>query len=126
MTKRRFLFLLTIAACLLGTSGLVEAAGQNYYAAFAYSPRTGRYGYANGYTSVEEALYRARRECGSRDAVTKWARNAWLALAISDENPGGWGSSWATTADAARRAAKRNCRARNGDGRIVVLVHARR
>lgn len=98
----------------------------NSYAAIAYSPSTGQWGYGNGYPSQAEAVARARAECGRADAKTSWAKNAWIALAISDRSPGGYGMAWATTASGARSRAIAQCRKFNPDARVVVCVSAYR
>jgi hypothetical protein len=96
------------------------------YAAVAFSPSTLRWGYGNGYPSKAQAISRARRECGSANARTSWAKNAWVALAISDSSRGGYGMAWATTAAGARSRALAECRKFNPDARVVVCVSAYR
>jgi hypothetical protein len=100
------------------------AQADDRYAAVAYSPKTGRWGYGANYPTKSEAIARAKRECGKKDAKTNWCKNAWIALAISDQSPGGWGSAWGETADAARASARRECLARNPDARVIVCVSA--
>jgi hypothetical protein len=117
---RGILFLIIALALGLGPS--LQAADS--YAAVAYSPSTGRWGYGNGYPTKSQAISRALRECGRRDARTNWCRNAWLALAISDRGRGGWGSGWGPTPASARASASAQCRARNPDARVVVCVSA--
>jgi serine/threonine-protein kinase len=119
---RAILFLIVALALGLGPS--LQAA--NSYAAVAYSPSTGQWGYGNGYPSQAAAIARARSECGRGDARTFWCKNAWIALAISDSSPGGFGWAWAPTAASARRKALAQCRARNPDARVVVCVSAYR
>ena len=116
--------LLIVFAFALGLAPALQAAPGDRFAAIAYSPSTGRWGYGNNYPTKAAAIARAVRECGRRDAKTFWCRNAWGALALSDSAPGGYGWSWATTAAAARRGALRECRARNPDARVVVCVSA--
>ncbi|HEX8897091.1 MAG TPA: DUF4189 domain-containing protein [Chthoniobacterales bacterium] len=94
------------------------------YAAIAYSPSTNRWGWGTNYPTKAEAIERAVKECGRDDARTNWCRNAWIALAISDKSPGGWGSAWGETAAAARKAARKECLARNPDARVVACVSA--
>jgi serine/threonine-protein kinase len=117
--------LLIIIALALGLGPALQAAG-NTFAAIAYSPSTGRYGYGNGYPTKSQAIARARRECGSHDARTNWCKNAWIALAISDGSPGGWGSSWGATPEIARNGARAECLARNPDARVVFCVSSNR
>jgi hypothetical protein len=96
------------------------------YAAIAYSPAANRWGYGQGYPTKSQAIARALRECGRRDARTNWCKNAWIALAVSNDSPGGWGSSWGETAAAARSAAIAECLARNPDAHDVICVNASR
>ena len=96
------------------------------YAAIAYSPDSNRWGYGQGYATKSQAIARALRECGRRNARTNWCKNAWIALAVSNDSPGGWGSAWGETAAAARSAAIAECLARNPDAHVVVCVSASR
>lgn len=98
----------------------------NSYAAIAYSPSANQWGYGNGYPSQGAAIARARAECGRADAKASWAKNAWIALAISDRSRGGYGMGWATTAAGARSQALAQCRKFNPDARVVVCVSAYR
>ena len=91
--------LLIVFAFVIGLAPPLQAAGDRY-AAVAYSPKTGRWRYGVNYPTKSGAIAHARRECGRSDARTNWCKNAWIALAISDQSPGGWGSSWGETADA--------------------------
>jgi serine/threonine-protein kinase len=115
--------LFVLIAVVIGLGPALQAAGDRY-AAVAYSPKTGRWGYGANYPTKSEAIARAKRECGRSDARTNWCKNAWVALAISDQSPGGWGSSWGETAEAARQGALRECLARNPDAHVVVCVSA--
>src|ERR1700716_1848135 len=115
--------LLIVFAFALGPATVLQGAGDRY-AAIAYSPKTGRWGYGANYATKSEAIARARRECGRPDARTNWCRNAWIALAVSDQSPGGWGSAWGETAAEAKAAAMRECLARNPDPHIVACVSA--
>jgi hypothetical protein len=117
--------LFIIIALALGLGPALQAAGDTF-AAIAYSPKTGRYGYGNGYPTKSQAIARAKRECGSGNARTNWCKNAWIALAISDGSRGGWGSAWGATADLARDSARAECLARNPDARVVVCVSSNR
>lgn len=119
---RGILFL--IIALALGLAPSLQAADS--YAAIAYSPSANQWGYGNGYPSKSQAISRARSECGRADARTSWAKNAWIALAISDRSAGGYGMAWATTASGARRRALAECRKYNPDARVVVCVSAYR
>ena len=114
--------LLIVFALVLGMAQAAQA--DDRYAAVAYSPKTGRWGYGANYQTKAEAIARAKKECGKSDAKTNWCKNAWIALAISDQSPGGWGSAWGETAEAARAAARRECLARTPDARVIVCVSA--
>ena len=118
---RAILFTIVLCAlCLIGS-----AVGESdRYAAVAFSPSTGAYGYANGYSRKDAAIARARQECGEPDAVAKWARNAWLALAVSGD--GGYGSGWGTTAAKAREMAVESCLEHNDEAKVVVCISAYR
>jgi hypothetical protein len=115
--------LLIVFAFALGLAPALQAASDRY-AAVAFSPITGRYGYGNGYATKGEAISRALRECGRSDAATAWCRNEWIALAVSNQSTGGYGVAWAPTPAGARREALAQCRARNPDAHIVFCVSA--
>jgi hypothetical protein len=117
----RIILFLIIALALVPS---LQAASS--YAAIAYSPSANQWGYGNGYPTQAGAIARARAECGRADAKTSWAKNAWIALAISDRSPGGYGMAWATTASGARSRALAQCRKFNPDARVVVCVSAYR
>ena len=124
MTSISRALLFVIVGCALFLGGSAQAGPNDRYAAVAYSPSTGSYGYGNGYTTKSAAIARARRECGEPDAVAKWARNAWVALAVSRN--GGYGSGWATTAAKARQLAVKSCLQHNADAKVLVCVSAYR
>ena len=116
--------LLVLFALALGIGPSLHAQSGDLYAAIAYSPKTGRWGYGCNYPTKAEAIARAKKECGGKDARTNWCKNAWIALAISDKAKGGWGSAWGETREEAEAAARRECLARNPDARIVTAVVA--
>jgi hypothetical protein len=121
LRRRILLFLFALA---LGIGPSLHAQSDDLYAAIAYSPKTGKWGYGCNYTTKAEAIARAKSECGSKSARTNWCKNAWISLALSDRAAGGWGSSWGTTREEAEAGARRECLARNPDARIVVTVAA--
>ena len=126
MNNLRWIYpvLLVLFALVLGLAPALQAAPGDRFAAVAYSASTNRYGYGANYPTKGEALARARRECGGRATFTNWCKNSWIALAVSDRSPGGCGSGWGTTPEAARQSARRQCLARNPDARVVVCVSA--
>jgi uncharacterized protein DUF4189 len=118
--RRRIL--LVLFALALGIGPSLHAQSDDLFAAIAYSPKTNKWGYGCNYHTKAEAIARAKSECGSKSARTNWCKNAWIALALSDRLPGGWGSAWGTTREEAEAAARRECLARNPDARVVVAV----
>ena len=120
--RRRIL--LVLFALVLGFMPAVHAQSDDKYAAIAYSPTTGKWGYGCNYSTKAEALARAISECGSDDARTNWCKNAWISLALSKKAPGGWGSAWGDTRKQAEAASRKECRDRNPDAHIVVTVSA--
>jgi hypothetical protein len=116
--------LLILSALILGLTPASHAGPADRYAAIAYSPELNRWGWGTNYATQAEAIARALSECGRSDARTSWCRNAWIALAISDKTPGGFGTAWGATPAAAREAALHECLARNPDARIVACVSA--
>jgi hypothetical protein len=122
IVRRRIL--LVLFALALGIAQSLHAQSGDLYAAIAYSPKTGRWGYGCNYATKAEAIARAKSECGRKDARTNWCKNAWISLALSDASPGGWGSAWGETRAEAEAAARRECLARNPDARIVATVSA--
>src|SRR4051812_19856731 len=126
MMKRRLqaiALLLLLIACTLPE---LLRAGEDTYAAIAFSPSTGLYGFGKGFATKDEAVEHALQECGGKDALTKWCRNAWIALAVSKETPGGYGWAWGETASAARSAAEENCRERNPDAQLMLCISSER
>jgi serine/threonine-protein kinase len=121
---RGILFIIVGLGLALGPA--LHAAPGDVYAAVAFSPSSGTWGYGNGYSTKSEAIARARRECGHRDAKTNWCKNSWIALAISNTSAGGWGSAWGETPEIARAKAMAECRARNPDAHVVLCVSANR
>ncbi|MFN2622361.1 MAG: DUF4189 domain-containing protein [Chthoniobacterales bacterium] len=120
--RRRIL--LFLFALVLGFGPALHAQDGDKFAAIAYSPKTGKWGYGCNYSTKAEAIARAKSECGSKDARTNWCKNAWISLALSDNSPGGWGSAWGSTREEAQAASRKECLARNPDARIVVTVSA--
>lgn len=115
--------LLIVFALAIGLAPALQAQGDRF-AAIAYSPKTGRWGYGTNYPSKSAAIARALRECHSSGAKTFWCKNAWGALALSNGAPGGYGWFWAETPEEARRGAIRECLAYNPDAHVVVCVSA--
>jgi hypothetical protein len=114
--------LLFVFALAIGLAPALEAADR--YAAVAYSPRTGHWGSGSNYPTKSGAIARALRESGSRGAQSFWCVNSWIALAVSNRSPGGFGWAYGASAYAARNNAIRQCLARNPDAHVVTCVSA--
>ena len=121
LRRRLLLFLF---ALVLGFVPALHGQDSDKFAAIAYSPKTGKWGYGCNYPTKAEAIARAKSECGAKDARTNWCKNAWISLAISDDSRGGWGSAWGETREEAQAAARKECLARNPDARVLVTVSA--
>jgi hypothetical protein len=95
---------------LLGSSTPAPAVEIDFdtYAAVAFSPSTGKYGYAWNYRSRSAAEQVALSQCKAADAkIVGWVKGGWLALAIGEENA--YGVAWeygdgAANTDAVKRA----------------------
>ncbi len=104
--------LLCVAAAAAGVLWLAtpaKARADDTYAAIAYSEKTGHYGYGYNFDTCAAAEEQALSECKGDDAkIVVWARNAWCALAISDNGPYGWayGDSEETVKDTALQKCK--------------------
>jgi Domain of unknown function (DUF4189) len=116
--------LIVAAAGLCWLAAPASARADDTYAAIAYSENTGRYGYGYGFSSRSRAEAEALNQCEGDDAqVVIWGRNAYVALAISDNGP--YGYAWGTTAATAKRIALQKCRDYGGENaRIVVSVYS--
>jgi hypothetical protein len=96
------------------------------YAAIAYSPSTGSYGYAYNCDSRGEAERLALKHCKARDArIATWVHNGFCALAVGDDQSC-WGSGWSYGDGATNREAKRyaldECRKRTTGAHIILCV----
>ncbi len=96
------------------------------YAAIAYSPSTGDYGYAYGYSSRWAAERAVLDRCQADDArVVCWVQGGFCALALGDD-PERWGVGWSygnggSTAEAKGNALE-ECQARTTGARVVLLL----
>lgn len=117
---RGILFVVITIAFVIGPA--LQAA--DTYAAIAYCTSNGSFGSASGAATKEQAIANAIAKCKCPDADirTNWCRNSWIALAISNQSKGGWGSSWGETPEAAKRGAMAECLARNPDAHVVLYA----
>jgi uncharacterized protein DUF4189 len=123
-TVRWIALSLVLAAAAAFWTATPARAADDTYAAIAYSPDTGHYGYAAGFSSRAAAEVEALSQCEGDDAqVVVWGRNAYVALAVSDNGP--YGYAWGSTEAIARRIAIQNCRDYGGENaRIAVTVYS--
>jgi serine/threonine-protein kinase len=96
MRLTRWAAAITAVALLLGAAGAARA---DAFAAIAYSPHTGQYGYWYGADCLATAKNGALQGCNARDAqVVVTVENGWAALAVN--NNGGYGYGWSTNCQA--------------------------
>jgi serine/threonine-protein kinase len=96
------------------------------YAAIAYSPTTGNFGYAYNYGSRWAAERAALRNCKAKDAkIVTWVSNGFCALALGDDKSA-WGVGWSygqgATNTYAKKQALMQCGKRTKNARLVVCV----
>ncbi|MCE9534661.1 MAG: DUF4189 domain-containing protein [Planctomycetes bacterium] len=109
MTTIRYSLVLALLS-LIGLNSMAAPAKADVeidfdtYAAVAYSPKTGKYGYAWNWRSRAQAERVALANCIEADAkVVGWVKAGWLVLAVSDDNDYGVGYAFgqgASTRDA--------------------------
>jgi hypothetical protein len=111
-------------------SGISERANaqSGYYAAIAYSQKTGKVGHTARQARSEQAAKQlAINSCGAADAkVFTWAQDQWVAVATADGVVGTAGFARAFNADEAQRRALAECQksAKGGACRVVLCVHS--
>ena len=107
---------------------IVVYASGDTYAAIAYSPATGKWGYGNNYGSRGAAERAALQNCPEPDArIVTWVHNGFCALALGDDRScWGIGYSWGNGASntAARNFALQDCRGRTTGAHIVLCVYS--
>jgi hypothetical protein len=129
--RARTLFLL-IAMIATGVFAADARADKTYsvdddtFAAIAYSPATGKYGYSYNYGSRWAAELAAKRNCAADDAcVVCWANCGFCVLALGDD-PTCWGIGYAygtgATLKEAHEMALADCQKRTSGARIAVVV----
>ena len=110
-----------VGAIALGVTTLASGnAAAETYAAIAFSEVNGYYGYANRYSTQDEAEERALQECGESCEIVIWARDACAALFAGDGN--GYGVSWAATEKEAVQNAAVECDARTSACELKTAV----
>ena len=93
------------------------------YAAVAYSPSTGRYGWAKGYATLQAARQGAVEACNEPDArPVIWAPDGrYFALAAGKDGAAG---ATATTAVRAKAIALQECSEHTTDCKILYCFYA--
>ena len=95
------------------------------YAAVAFSPSTGKYGYCWDSPTRGRAEQEALSKCPEKDArIVGWVQGGWLVLAIGNDNIYGVGWEYgdgATNTDAVLRA-KSECQKRGGKVHTLVIL----
>ena len=131
MTK--FVKMLVLAMTLTSALSLPGAARSdtyylsgNTYAAIAYSPSTGDYGFGYNFGTRAGAEQRALKDCNGDDAqIVTWVNNGFCALALGDDQSRwGYGYSWgggASNVEAKQRALKQ-CQSRTTGAHIVLCI----
>lgn len=101
-----------------------ERIASECFAAIAYSPKTGKYGYSYAKRSQSAAYKSALSYCTEADAkVVGWAKNCYCALAESAE---GYGFGYADTANEARQRALKDCPQKSSAPKVVICVFSGR
>jgi hypothetical protein len=114
---------LAAAACLFAAPSQ-ECRADDTYAAIAYSPNTGRYGYATGRPTRAAAESVAVAECNRPDArVVVWSRNEYCALAVGD-NRKVYGYGYSPDKEEARAIALREAEKRTTNCFVILVIHS--
>jgi hypothetical protein len=96
------------------------------YAAIAYSPSTGKWGYSYNYGSRWSAERAALSRCEGKDArIVAWVNNGFCALSLGDDKSA-WGVGYSygdgATNTFAKRRALAECGNRTTNARIVLCI----
>ena len=103
----------------------IEISGRSY-AAIAYSPATGKYGYSYNLRSRAAAEKVALEKCGAEDArIVTWVNKGFIALALGSDKSC-WGVGWSYGNGSSNTAAKNyaldDCRKRATDAHIALAL----
>ena len=109
---------------LLAFCGSSEVEAADKYAAVAFSPSTGRYGFGRGFSTKAAAIEEATLRCGRQDAIVRWCRNSWIVLARSERTSRGYGygCAWGKNFRDVRAQARANCLEHNEEAEVVVSI----
>jgi hypothetical protein len=96
------------------------------YGALAYSPKTGKYGYAWDQLTRTAAEELARAECKANDAkVLAWVRTGWAALVIAEDKSYGYdevNGDGANSEAAYQKALKKLRNYSNAKVKTIIIV----
>ena len=132
MTALRNLVMVLAVACASVVAWPTTAGAEvvvtpgDHYAAIAYSPATGSYGYSYGCATSSRAEAIALGHCKGEDArIVCWVHNGFCALAVGDDRSC-WGIGYtygpgANNIDARQRALN-ECAQRTTGAHIVVSI----
>ena len=119
-SHRSAILSLVVAAGLLWLAHPAQARADDTYAAIAYSEKTGHYGYGFNFDTREAAEQRALSECKGDDAkIVVWARNAWAALAVSDNGHYGW--AYGDSEESVKNTALQKCKDAGGTNAHIAV-----
>lgn len=98
---------------------------EDRFAAIAYSPKTGKYGYAQDCYSREIAERTALKNCDAEDArIATWVCNGFCAIAVGSD--GAWGAGYSNSLKASNKSAKENaletCRENCPDAKMLLCI----
>jgi Domain of unknown function (DUF4189) len=98
-----------------------SARADDTYAAIAYSPKTGAYGYGFEFDTRGKAEKKALAECKGDDAeLVAWVKNGWCVLAVGDDAKYGYGTN--ADLDVARKTALEECTKITKNSHILICV----
>lgn len=124
-TLQSLVLVLCLAAVTSARADVIYFDGDTY-AAIAYSPSTGKYGWANGYGTRTGAESAALNNCKYSDArIVTWVHNGFCALALGDDKSR-WGIGYSygdgATNTYARNRAVEECRKRTSNAHAVLVI----
>ena len=109
------------AAIARASDSTIEIDGRSY-AAIAYSPATGKYGYAYDHRSRSAAEKAALEKCGAEDArIACWVNRGFCALALGDDKTC-WGVGWQYGGGSSNTDAKKTALKECENGQPVLTL----
>jgi serine/threonine-protein kinase len=114
-----------LAAVSRASDSTIEIDSRSY-AAIAYSPATGKYGYSYDHRSRSNAEKAALEKCGAEDAqIACWIKRGFCALALGDDKTC-WGVGWryggGSSNTDAKDTAMKECGNRTTGAHIVLCL----